>query len=134
VIAFRNATVLDGTGAAPFEADVLVEGKRIAAIDPPGQLTIPLGITQIDCAGATLMPGLIEPHAHLSFIDHTTPQALSELPVEEHLIATLRHAKLYLDHGFTACFSPGSTWRCAMQSAPGISPGRACWPRAYSSP
>jgi imidazolonepropionase-like amidohydrolase len=105
VIVFRNATVLDGTGAAPFAGDVLVEGNRIAAVGPAGQLAFSDSISEIECGGATLMPGLIEPHAHLSFIDHTTPQALSELPVEEHLVATLRHAKLYLDHGFTACFS-----------------------------
>ena len=27
-----NATVFDGSGAAPFPADVLVEGQRIAAV------------------------------------------------------------------------------------------------------
>jgi imidazolonepropionase-like amidohydrolase len=103
VIVFRNATVLDGTGAAPFAGDVLVEGNRIAGVG--SALDVSDSVTEIQCGGATLMPGLVEPHAHLSFIDHTTPQALSELPVEEHLVATLRHAKLYLDQGFTACFS-----------------------------
>src|SRR5919106_2471210 len=102
---FRNARVIDGSGAAPFAGDVLVEGNRIAHIAPPGKLAPRTPASQIDCAGATLMPGLIEPHAHLSFIDHTTPQALGEMPVEEHLVATLRHARLSLDHGFTACFS-----------------------------
>jgi N-acyl-D-aspartate/D-glutamate deacylase len=30
-VLFRNATVLDGTGATPFRADVRVVGNRIAA-------------------------------------------------------------------------------------------------------
>jgi len=104
-VLFHNAMVIDGTGAAPFAGDVLVEGNRIAEIGATGKLALHTQAAQIDCAGATLMPGLIEPHAHLSFIDHTAPQALSDMPVEEHLVATLRHAKLYLDQGFTSCFS-----------------------------
>jgi imidazolonepropionase-like amidohydrolase len=105
VIVFRNARVIDGSGTLPFAGDVLVDGNRIASVGPTRELAFAGAVSEIDCAGATLMPGLVEPHAHLSFIDHTTPNALHELPVEEHLVATLRHARLYLDQGFTACFS-----------------------------
>ena len=31
------------------------------------------------------------------------------MPVEEHLLLTLKHAKLYLDQGFTSCFSAAAT-------------------------
>ena len=55
------------------------------------------------------MPGLIEPHAHLSFVDQATPHAFNAIPVEEHLLLTLKHAKLYLDQGFTSCFSAAAT-------------------------
>ena len=116
-ILFRNASVLDATGAAPFRADVLVAANRIAEVRPHGsgnaarsapaveQAPAPEGTRVIDCDGATLMPGLIESHAHLSFVDTTTLLMHSMLPVEEHLLATLRHAKLYLESGFTSCFS-----------------------------
>ena len=106
---FRAASVLDGTGAMPYLADVRVEGNRIAGVSPPGQLSATPGIDDVDCRGATLMPGLVEPHAHLSFVDQSTPHALSAIPVEEHLLLTLRHAKLYLDQGFTSCFSAAAT-------------------------
>lgn len=107
-ILFQDARVLDGSGAAPFAADVLVEGNRIADIAAPGSI----GAASRDvlaCAGATLMPGLIEPHSHLSFVDQTTPFAFHAIPVEEHLLLTLKHAKLYLDQGFTSCFSAAAT-------------------------
>jgi imidazolonepropionase-like amidohydrolase len=97
--------VIDGSGAAVVTLDVLVEGNRIAELAEPGKLRVLPSVESIDCAGATLMPGLIESHAHLSFLDHTTPHEMSVLPPEEHLLATLKHAKLYLDQGFTACFS-----------------------------
>ena len=109
---FRNASVLDGTGAAPWRGDVLVDANRIADVMPAGRsATRPPapGTNVIDCNGATLMPGLVEPHAHLSFIDQATPQAFHNVPVEEHLLLTLKHAKLYLDQGFTSCFSAAAT-------------------------
>jgi imidazolonepropionase-like amidohydrolase len=108
-ILFRNASVLDGTGTDPFAGDVLVEGNRIAAVAVAGSVTPPLGAEVLDCAGATLMPGMVEPHAHLSFLDAASPHAFTAMPVEEHLLHTLRHARLYLDQGFTACYSAAAT-------------------------
>jgi imidazolonepropionase-like amidohydrolase len=108
-IVFRNASVLDGTGAPPFRADVRVEGNRIVAVSSaPTDADLP-DATVVDCNGRTLMPGLVEPHAHLSFLDQANPNQFSSIPVEEHLLATLRHAKLYLDSGFTSCFSAAAT-------------------------
>jgi imidazolonepropionase-like amidohydrolase len=106
MVLFRNARILDGSGKAPFAGDVLVEGKRITKV---GKVTTPPGARTVDCGGRTLMPGLIEPHSHLSFLDQATPEAFSSLPVEEHLLATIKHAKLYLDQGFTSCFSAAAT-------------------------
>ncbi|HEX4885281.1 MAG TPA: amidohydrolase family protein [Casimicrobiaceae bacterium] len=104
---FRDASVIDGTGAPPRRADVRVDGARIVAVAP--HVAPADGDTAIDCRGATLMPGLVEPHAHLSFLDQANPNQFSAVPVEEHLLATLRHAKLYLDSGFTSCFSAAAT-------------------------
>ena len=109
---FRNAAVLDGTGAPPWRGDVLVDGNRVADVLPTGRAVprpAPPDATIIECNGATLMPGLVEPHAHLSFIDQASPFDFHAVPVEEHLLLTLKHAKLYLDQGFTSCFSAAAT-------------------------
>ena len=108
-ILFRDANVLDGTGRAPYHADVLIAGNRIAAIASPSTTPTSGDVRVVECHGATLMPGLVEPHAHLSFVDQATPFAFTSIPVEEHLLATLAHAKLYLDQGFTSCFSAAAT-------------------------
>ncbi len=50
------------------------------------------------------MPGLIEPHAHLSFADITSYE-MTRLPIEEHLLATLRNARTMLDSGYTSALS-----------------------------
>ncbi|MCL4763433.1 MAG: amidohydrolase family protein [Burkholderiales bacterium] len=108
-VLFRDAQILDGSGAAPFRGDLRVDGQRIAAVGAPGSIAADARDRIVDCAGATLMPGLVEPHAHLSFLDQSNPAQFSAVPVEEHLLATLRHAKLYLDCGFTSCFSAAAT-------------------------
>ena len=112
-IVFRDASVIDGTGAPPSRADVEVRGNRIASLVSPSSVVARDDVQVVECRGATLMPGLIESHAHLSFVDSTTLLMHSMLPVEEHLLATLKYAKLYLDSGFTSCFSAA-----ASQAAP----------------
>jgi imidazolonepropionase-like amidohydrolase len=57
-----NARVIDGTGRAPIErASVLVEDGRIVEV---GEL--PPDESALDVGGRTIMPGLIDAHAHLS--------------------------------------------------------------------
>ena len=93
-IVFRNARIVDGSGAAPFAGDVRVEGQRIAEIAPAGRAPARPDAQVIECEGATLMPGLIEPHSHLSFVDQSTPLAFHTIPVEEHLLLTLKQQVL----------------------------------------
>ena len=57
-----NARVIDGTGRAPFErASVLVEDGRIVEVSEG-----PASDDALDLSGRTVMPGLIDAHAHLS--------------------------------------------------------------------
>ena len=63
-IAFKGATVVDGTGAAPFRGTVVVEGSRIIAAGPV--VEIPAGARIIDAQNLTLIPGLFDVHTHIS--------------------------------------------------------------------
>ncbi len=102
-----NVRILDGTGGAPFPGEVLVEGTRITAVTAGAAGPRPAGATLIDGGGATLMPGLVEPHAHLSFVDGIAND-FTQLPVEEHMLATVRNARTMLDSGYTSAFSAAS--------------------------
>jgi imidazolonepropionase-like amidohydrolase len=104
---FVNATIFDGSGAAPFAADVLVEGRRIAAVQRGGGL--PRGDARvIDGRGATLMPGLVEPHGHLSYPDAASNADFTRLPPEEHVLVTMRNAETMLSCGYTSVLSGAS--------------------------
>ena len=64
-VLFTNVNVWDGTSdELATGVDVLVEGNLIKQV--AAGITAPSGATVIDGGGGTLMPGLIECHAHLS--------------------------------------------------------------------
>lgn len=56
----RGGLVVDGTGGEPFEADVAVQGARIAAI---GKLS-GRGREEIDARGKLVTPGFVDVHTH----------------------------------------------------------------------
>jgi imidazolonepropionase-like amidohydrolase len=108
-VIFRNAMVWDGSGAEAYPADVLVEGTRIRTVArTPGQLPAD-GAQVVDCHGRTLMPGLVEGHAHISFGGAVNDSDLGNIPPEEHVLLTMRNAKTLLDHGFTSCYSAATS-------------------------
>ena len=99
-----GARLWDASGSAPFEADVLVEGNRVRAVSRvSGQLS-QAGCQVVHAKGLTLMPGLVEGHAHLSFEAVTATEDLISPPPEEHTLLTARVAKVLLDHGFTSAY------------------------------
>jgi len=110
MILFVNVRIFDGSGAPPFAGEVLVKGDRIAAVVPAGGDAISRDNAQIiDGAGATLMPGLTEAHAHLSWpssVERFVPGM--SLPPEDLLLNTARNARILLDHGFTSAYSAGA--------------------------
>ncbi|MES2260920.1 MAG: amidohydrolase family protein [Pseudomonadota bacterium] len=106
---FINAQIFDGSGSALFPGEVLVVGNRIEAVAAGGESIEREGAAVIDCDGATLMPGLVESHGHLSW-----PSSVGRvinamhLPAEEHLLVTAYNARVTLDHGFTSVYSAGA--------------------------
>jgi len=99
-----NASIFDGSGAAPYTGDVLVDARRIAAVARGGGLERQADRV-IDGTGATLMPGLVEPHGHVSYPDAATNADFTRLPPEEHILVTMRNAKVMLDSGYTSVLS-----------------------------
>ena len=119
-IIFVNGQAFDGTGAPSAPNDVVVRGDHIESVRPGGGSAIEAGDQVVDCAGATVMPGMIESHAHLTFpsaVGHIDPSFNPPLDVsffrhmptpEEHLAMTRRNAQILLEAGFTSAYSAGS--------------------------
>src|SRR5437868_7607574 len=60
-LVIRNATVIDGTRAPRYDADIFVSGGRIAAI---GRLEGAQADAEVDASGRIAAPGFIDAHTH----------------------------------------------------------------------
>jgi len=110
VVVVRAARLIDGHGGAPMApATVLIEGDRIATVGP--NLAIPAGARVIDLGGATLLPGLIDLHTHLTdkFGVHWEEALTTTTPPEAALWGA-KNARDTLMAGFTTCREMGPTW------------------------
>jgi N-acyl-D-amino-acid deacylase len=69
---FKNATVVDGTGKPPFEADILVEGPVIRQV---GRTDGASAKRTVDAQGLVVCPGFIDMHCHADFSLPIVPSA-----------------------------------------------------------
>ncbi|MEZ5418532.1 MAG: hypothetical protein R2708_14480 [Vicinamibacterales bacterium] len=65
-VLLTGARVITMNGDEVIErGDVLVTDNRIAAVGPRGRVAAPAGVRRIDLRGKTVMPGLVDVHAHM---------------------------------------------------------------------
>lgn len=94
----RNAYIVDVNGRRG-PTHLRIEGGRIAAIGN----AVGSGLPEIDVAGRTVIPGLIDAHAHLSL----TPGGLTRHDTAEtSRTLRLQHMRAYLASGVTTIFDP----------------------------
>lgn len=65
VRAFTGARLLPVSGPPVEDGVLVVEAGRIVAIGPRVAVTLPAGAEVIDCAGRTIVPGLVCTHSHI---------------------------------------------------------------------
>jgi Tol biopolymer transport system component/imidazolonepropionase-like amidohydrolase len=67
-VVLRNARAITMRGDEVLErADIVVTGNRIAAIGRAGTVQAPSGAASFDLGGRTVIPGLVDVHAHLHY-------------------------------------------------------------------
>jgi len=65
-IALEGATLIDGSGGPPIQdALILIKHGHIEAVAQVREIPIPRGAQRISLLGKTIIPGLIDAHAHL---------------------------------------------------------------------
>ena len=115
---FASGQVFDGTGSPPATADVLVEDGRIVDVGPGLD-----GDEVVDCAGATVLPGLVDCHVHLLF-SGVNPLKMLQTPFAYPYFEAVRNMRLTLDSGITTVRDAGGADLGVKQAlADGLVPG-----------
>lgn len=131
--ALANATILPCTGADPIaNGTVVIDGERIAYVGPAEGA--PAADTVLDCTGKTIIPGIVDAHAHLVY--HEVSDAWSiELTksVEEATVDALLNAALLLRKGVTSIRDVGTRGNISITLRNAIAAGRIPGPRVKAS-
>jgi imidazolonepropionase-like amidohydrolase len=127
-ILFRNARLFNGVDVNTREAmSVLVRDGRIAEV-VQGEITPPEGTQVIEAGGRTLMPGLIDAHAHTMLSGLPLLTMLAADPADVHFAAGAQ-AERTLMRGFTSVRDlggPSFALKRAIDS--GMVAGPRIWP------
>ena len=106
---FTNVMIFEGGGDPLFPGEIVVRGDRIEAVARGDEILDGSGCLTVNGQGRTLMPGMVEAHAHLTWPSSVERVVNTmKLPAEEHLLVTAQNARITLDHGFTSAYSAGS--------------------------
>jgi imidazolonepropionase-like amidohydrolase len=132
-VLLHGGTVWNGSGKPAFPADVLIAGNQIVDVLTPAPRPA-VSARQIDVSGHTVIPGLVEGHAHLSFAHKAHAADHGDIPPEDHALLTLHHARILLESGFTSCLSGGSAKpRLDIAVRDAINAGQAPGPRLLAA-
>lgn len=115
----RGARVWDGRGGPAVEGlDLRVRGDRIVALEPG--LRPVEGERVLDGSGATVIPGLVDAHVHLS-LDPGARWREDDEATRDALLAA--HLRAYLAHGVTTVLDPGVRWEEAARVRAALAAG-----------
>ena len=102
--------LFDATGAAARPATVVVTGKTITAVLKPGDSNWPKDAVVYDVTGKTVMPGLIDLHSHLTFLnpEDSVVYARGLTSGAESVMRGLKRMTTFIESGITTVRDVGS--------------------------
>lgn len=127
---FKNATLIDGTGAKPIERGVLaIEGEKILFAGSADKWQAPQGktIQEMDMTGKYIMPGLIDCHVHIAA--ECLPDSTMSGPWGWTTLIMLRHAQNTLAAGVTTIRDVGGRHHLEFSLRKAVEAGMFAAPR-----
>lgn len=121
-IAFKNARIITMKGDEVIQnGTIVIDRNRIAAIGKADDIQIPADALVYDATGKTIMPGIVDVHAHL----HPSPDGIS--PQQDwNYFANL-------SFGVTTAHDPSSNTEMVFSQSEMLKAGVMVGPRVYST-
>ena len=131
-VVVRAGRLLDvKTGKTLSNQTIVIQGDKIVRVaeTTAGEL-LPAGATAIDLPNATVLPGLIDAHTHLT-MNPTFGYSMLGISVPRQALIGAHNARVTLEAGFTTVRNVGAFHyadvACAMPSTRAMCRARACW-------
>jgi imidazolonepropionase-like amidohydrolase/Tol biopolymer transport system component len=120
-VVLSGARIITMKGDEVIErGDIVVTDNRIAAVGPKGRVQVPAGAKVIDVTGKTIMPGLVDVHAHM-----WAPRGVHQTQVWQYLAN--------LAYGVTTTRDPQSGSNDVFNYSDLVEMGEIIGPRVYST-
>jgi imidazolonepropionase-like amidohydrolase len=122
------------TGRMIDNATVVIQDDKIISVGPPqwGKFGPPVNLKTIELPNATLLPGLIDAHTHLTFDPNFGYQELGVSIPKEALIGA-KNARITLEAGFTTVRNVGASGYTDIALRDAINEGMVPGPRILAS-
>lgn len=117
----RIVTMQGEDGGIIDNGTIIVDGDRIAAVGPADSTAIPAGYQTVDVGGATIIPGLVDAHAH-------GPHGVGDIIPQQNW-----HTIAHLAFGVTTVHDPSNTASHVFPAAEMQRAGLILAPRIFST-
>lgn len=121
LVGARIITMASADGGVIEDGVIIIDGNRIRAVGPRGSVQIPAGAREVNVAGRTIMPGIVDGHAHGS-------QGEDDIVPQQNW-----SAQSHLAMGVTTIHDPSSTASEIFTAGEMQRAGLVLAPRTYSS-
>lgn len=122
LVALKGARIITMKGNQVIEeGTILIENNKIKAVGKTEEITVPAEAKIVDVTGKTIMPGMVDVHAHL----RTSPDGISPQQDWSYLAN--------LSFGVTTSHDPSSNTEMVFSQSEMLKAGRMVGPRLYST-
>nr|WP_199156217.1 amidohydrolase family protein [Pedobacter sp. ASV2] len=122
IVALKGARIISMKGDEVIEnGTILTDGNKITAIGKSDAITVPANAKVIDVNGKTIMPGIVDVHAHL----RTSPDGITPQNDWSYMAN--------LAFGVTTSHDPSSNTEMVFSQSEMLKAGRMIGPRVYST-